>query len=174
MTSSRPRSTPLLQAYRVLSAVVFVLGFPYLLYRRSKHPDEMRERWGQEPSSAVSGVPATSATSPPAPGVSSATLSPSRTSSARPVPTGAVWIHAASLGEVEAVRAWMEDRPLRDGVSWFVTVTSTSARRRAPERLGPEVAVELDGGGVERDDAPVRECRYQREVGEFIRSIRAR
>ncbi|MEZ4650632.1 MAG: glycosyltransferase N-terminal domain-containing protein [Candidatus Eisenbacteria bacterium] len=106
------RPTPLLQVYRILTLLALVLGAPYLIYRRWKHPEEMHERFGHEPASATT-----------------------------PVPRRAVWVHAASLGEVEAVRAWMEDSPLRDGAPWFVTVTSTSARRRAPERFGPDVAV---------------------------------
>ena len=107
--------TPALLVYRGLTWLAVLLGAPYLLYRQWRFPEEMRERWG----GGAEGDPV----HPDLPA------------------DGPVWIHAASLGEIEAARAWMEDRPLGEGRSWFVTVTSTSARRRAPERLGGRVAV---------------------------------
>ena len=61
-----------------------------------------------------------------------------------------LWLHAASLGEVEAVRNLLLERPAEVAGPLLVTVTSVSARRRAGERLGPEVEVrflplDLDG-----------------------------
>lgn len=103
-----------LASYRVLGSFALLLGWPYLLYRSLRHPAEMGERWGR---------------------------SHPRHRDDDGDGAGPVWIHAASLGEVEAVRAWLEDAPLRTGVPWFLTVTSTSARRRAVERLGPHADI---------------------------------
>lgn len=55
--------------------------------------------------------------------------------------SGAVWFHAASLGEIEALRALLAAAGSARPTPLLVTVTSTSARRRAAERLGPDVEV---------------------------------
>jgi 3-deoxy-D-manno-octulosonic-acid transferase len=102
-----------LATYRTLGSLALLLGAPYLLWRAFRRPAEMRERWGRHPQHRAD-----------------------LGDGARPV-----WIHAASLGEVEAVRAWLADAPFLAGVPWFLTVTSTSARRRAAERLGPHADV---------------------------------
>jgi len=54
---------------------------------------------------------------------------------------GALWFHAASLGEIEAVRNLLLEAPAEWRRSVLVTVTSVSARGKASERLGEEVEV---------------------------------
>lgn len=56
-------------------------------------------------------------------------------SDAAPAPRGRIWIHAASLGEVEAVATLLRARPSLAGEA-VLTVTSVSARRLASARLG--------------------------------------
>ncbi|MBK8230394.1 MAG: hypothetical protein IPK72_07395 [Candidatus Eisenbacteria bacterium] len=58
-----------------------------------------------------------------------------------PPPAGGVWFHAASLGEVEALRSLLAAAGAARPTPVLVTVTSTSARRRAAERLGPAIEV---------------------------------
>lgn len=58
-----------------------------------------------------------------------------------PPPANALWIHAASLGELEAARHLLDAAPdLRARA--VVTVTSTSALRRGHERLGSGIPIQ--------------------------------
>ncbi len=59
----------------------------------------------------------------------------------KPVEQGALWFHAASLGELQALRALLEERAWEPERPILVTVLSVSARRQAEAVLGPGVPV---------------------------------
>ena len=109
----------LLALYQILATAGFILALPYLLVRAIRHPREMGERlgWG------VVGRREESSGGSPEPGAAAA-----RAGAQRPL-----WLHAASLGEYEALRALLEDPRMGFASPTTLTVTSVSARRRVPE-----------------------------------------
>lgn len=108
----RAWGTLLLVLYGAAGTAAALLGAPYLLWRSLRHPREMKERlgWGE-----------------PAPAHGERAERP-------------LWIHAASLGELEAARALLQDSARSLAPPLLLTVTSVSARTKA-ETLAPELRV---------------------------------
>jgi 3-deoxy-D-manno-octulosonic-acid transferase len=101
----------LLVLYQVLATAGFVVAAPFLLWRVLAHRREMAERlgWGNGSGSAPD---------------------------SRRGPRGGdgpLWLHAASLGELESLRALWETPKRAPSGPLLVTVLSVSARRRAEE-----------------------------------------
>lgn len=143
--------------YQVLATVALLVAAPYLLWRAWVHPQEMRERlaWGggrssgwepraQGPGGSAPSIggtaplsggpaPASDRTTPGSDGATAISRESAR-DAARPL-----WLHAASLGELESLRALWET-PLRAPTGpLLITVLSVSARRRA-EAIAPNGA----------------------------------
>lgn len=97
--------------YQLVAVLVFVLALPFVLLRLALHPAEMRERLGMANGN----------------GASEPLAHAGRARS--------IWLHAASLGEVEALRSFVEAVAPELREEAIVTVTSVSARRQAPGRL---------------------------------------
>jgi 3-deoxy-D-manno-octulosonic-acid transferase len=116
----------LLVLYQVLATAGLVVAAPFLLWRALAHRREMLERlgWVDAPTLGPS----------PTPGPSSLPVSRTTGNADRPL-----WLHAASLGELESFRALWETPPYGGTARrapagpLLVTVLSVSARRRAEE-----------------------------------------
>jgi 3-deoxy-D-manno-octulosonic-acid transferase len=135
----------LLVLYQLLATVGFVAAAPFLLWRGLGHRREMVERLGW------TGGPAPVPCSAPAPrwqqdprGRAASSARDDASSSGRgdvprsaPGPTpgapGPLWLHAASLGELESLRALWETPDRAPVGPLLVTVLSVSARHRAEE-----------------------------------------
>jgi len=107
----------LVSVYEVVLTIVFVLAAPIWMYRRWHHFEEMRERFGILPARATGCVDAIDASGKP------------------------LWFHAASLGELEAAASLIEGGLVPRGRPIHLTVTSTSARARATDRLAGRASV---------------------------------
>jgi 3-deoxy-D-manno-octulosonic-acid transferase len=99
----------LLVLYQLLATAAFVVAAPVLLWRAVNHRREMVERLGREDPSA--------------------SVPPEMTRRAQ----GPLWLHAASLGELESLRALWETPGRAPAGPLLLTVLSVSARRRAQE-----------------------------------------
>ena len=97
-------------AVQALGTVLSVLAFPWLLYRLLRHPEEMRERLGWIVRPEASRLPR---------------------------PSRPLWIHAASLGELEAIRGLIGDAEHAFSDPLHLTVLSVSGRPRAAAAFGP-------------------------------------
>jgi 3-deoxy-D-manno-octulosonic-acid transferase len=97
----------LIFVYQLLGTLAFLVLSPALVLRALRHPEEMRERMGRAPVPDRSGRP------------------PSELE-IRPL-----WLHAASLGELQALRGLLEDPFWNLRPPLLISVLSVSARRRA-------------------------------------------
>jgi 3-deoxy-D-manno-octulosonic-acid transferase len=124
----------LLVLYQALATAALLVALPFLLWRALRHRDEMAERLGWPTGPAPAAEPGSRPGTSPgkAPGVVSDT---STGASPGPFPeaAGPLWLHAASLGELESVRALWETPGRAPAGPLLVTVLSVSARRRAAE-----------------------------------------
>ncbi len=102
--------------YQVAGTLGFLVALPYVLFRLWRHPEEMRERLGWS-----AARPESMAT--------------------EPVDQRPLWIHLASLGELEALSALWAEPGWSVSPPMVVTVLSTSARAHAARRLGAGVTI---------------------------------
>lgn len=103
-------SWAVLLAVQALGTALVVLASPWLVYRLLRHPEEMRERLGW-------------IVRPEGPRL--------------PRPSRPLWVHAASLGELEAIRGLIGDAEDAFSDPLHLTVLSVSGRPRAAADFGP-------------------------------------